>query len=142
MLAFTSLLYTLTAVTPAARADDLDVRLQQSGVPNVALTYHAVQPGMLPGIALQGGTMRVEIEVTPVPIPVGCTDCVPQVRLDARFYETRRHREKLVASPSITAMVGQEATVTMGTHTPVTYADGTVSYTFDGLNLHLLYTAP
>ena len=86
--------------------------------------------------------MRVDIEVTPVPIPVGCTDCVPQVRLDTRIYETRRHREKLVASPSITAMVGQEATVTMGTRTPVTAPDGTVSYTFDGLNLDLLYTAP
>ena len=142
MLALTSLLYTLTAVTPAARADDLAVSLQQSGIPNVALTYHAVQPGILPGIALQGGTMRVEIEVTPVPIPVGCTDCVPQVRRDTRIYETRRHREKLVASPSITAMVGQEATVTMGTRTPVTAPDGTVSYTFDGLNLDLLYTAP
>ena len=67
---------------------------------------------------------------------------MPQVRLDARFYETRRHREKRVASPSVTTMVGQEATVTMGTRTPVTDADGTVSYTFDGLNLDLLYTAP
>lgn len=142
MLALTSLLYTLTAMTPAARADDLTVSLQQSGIPNVALTYHEVQPGILPGIALQGGKMRVEIEVTPVPIPVGCTDCVPQVRLDARFYETRRHREKLVASPSITAMVGQEATVTMGTRTPVTAPDGTASYTFDGLNPEMLYTAP
>lgn len=142
MLVLTSLLYTLTAMTPAARADDLAVSLQQTGNPNVALTYHAVQPGTLPGITLQGGKMRFEVEVTPVAIPVGCTDCVPQVRLDTRFYETRRHREKLVASPSITAMVGQEATVTQGTRTPVTAPDGTVSYTFDGLNLEMLYTAP
>jgi hypothetical protein len=142
MLVLMSLLGALHTLTSAARADDLDVRLQQSGIPTVALTYHEVQPGILPGIALQGGKMRVDIEVTPVPIPVGCTDCVPQVRLDARFYETRRHREKLVASPSITAMVGQEATVTMGTRTPVTAPDGTVSYTFDGLNLEMLYTAP
>jgi hypothetical protein len=142
MLVLMSLLGALQTFTSAARADDLDVSLQQTGNPNVALTYHAVQPGILPGITLQGGTMRVEIEVTPVPIPVGCTDCVPQVRLDTRIYETRRHREKLVASPSITAMVGQEATVTMGTRTPVTAPDGTVSYTFDGLNLDLLYTAP
>ena len=142
MLSLTSLLYTLTAMTPAARADDLAVSLQQTGIPDVALTYHAVKPGILPGIELQGGKIRVEIEVTPVPIPVGCTDCVPQVRLDARFYETRRHREKLVQSPSVTVMVGQEATVTQGTRTPVTAPDGTVSYTFDGLSVEMLYTAP
>jgi hypothetical protein len=142
MLTPMTLLCALQTFTSAARADDLAVVLQQTGNPNVALTYHAVQPGILPGILLQGGKMRVEIEVTPVPIPVGCTDCVPQVRLDTRIYETRRHREKLVASPSITAMVGQEATVTQVMPT-INYAvDGTVSYTFDGLSVELLYTAP
>jgi len=142
MLVLMSLLGALQTFTSAARADDLAVVLQQTGNPNVALTYHAVQPGILPGITLQGGKMRFEVEVTPVAIPVGCTDCVPQVRLDTRFYETRRHREKLVRSPSVTVMVGQEATVTQGTPM-INYAvDGTVSYTFDGLSVEMLYTAP
>lgn len=143
-------LFALFALSASSQAwaDDLSIVLDITGRAPVALTFNNVQPGVLPGISLPAvnpktrASMRVEIDVHPVPPPEPCTeDCDPQVRLATRFIESRRGRDRVVSAPVVTAIVGQQAMVSQGARVPVTNADGTSGFETHGTSLTLLYTS-
>jgi hypothetical protein len=104
----------ITLVTLAAAAD-LDVTVVINDAPPLSLTFHDVAPGPIP--ALDVGTMNGHT------VRLGGTLARPapdQVSFDMRIVEVttdRRGREHpaIVSSPRVTAIVGEDATVSMGT---------------------------
>lgn len=55
--------------------------------------------------------------------------------------QSERGRETVVSAPVITAIVGQQATVTQGSRVPLEQPDGSIVYEAKELSLQLLYTA-
>lgn len=84
-------------------------------------------------VTLSSGDLRVEVFAGAV-----VEDRVP---LNVRVWRSKGRREELIASPTLTADVGQQVTITQGERVPVIAADGTVAWRFDGLDLALTYHA-